>query len=585
MKIARDKIVSRILFWGAILILILYPLRHVGVGVDLWDAGYNYANFRYPGSEYMDSMWYYATWLANQVGTFLTRLPFAGTMLGMNIYTGLIVSLMAVISWLFAVKKIGVPGWVAFIGEIMAISLCWAPTAVLYNYLTYLLLLVGTIFLYQGLVKEKRSYLIVAGAVLGCNVAVRFSNLPQMALIIAVWSNGLIHRKKFSVVLKQTGFCVLGYVAAVAAYLLLVTGLYGTSDYIEGIRRLFGMTETAEDYAPTYMLKTLFDTYYESTYWLKRYALAVVGEFALLLVLPGKFEKIKKGLIIVLTLTVTGWLIEKGFFYPDYHTYQAIFHPCVTVFILLLLLAGWQLVSRSATREEKLMAVIMMVTLLITSLGSNNAVYSSINNLFLVFPWFMGVLWKFLKEKKIWYFPFQVLMSVTVLLLLVLSLRFGRTFVYEQATGGRNMDTVVEDVAVLKGIKTSKQKAMELTDLYRYLKEHDLIGRECLLYGEIPAVAYYMELPPAINVWSDLRSYTYETMREDLEQLSVQTAAGKRPVIILEAAVQDYLEGSASAQEVFLDGTAADKMGLITEFMKEHSYQLAYSNEKYVVYF
>ena len=110
MKIARDNIVSKILFWGAILILILYPLRHVGIGVDLWDAGYNYANFRYPGLEYMDSMWYYATWLANQVGAFLIRLPFAGTMLGVNIYTGLLVSLIAVISWLFAVKKMGMPG-------------------------------------------------------------------------------------------------------------------------------------------------------------------------------------------------------------------------------------------------------------------------------------------------------------------------------------------------------------------------------------------------------------------------------------------------------------------------------------------
>ena len=30
-------------------ILVLYPLRHIAWGLDLWDTGYGYANFEYMG--------------------------------------------------------------------------------------------------------------------------------------------------------------------------------------------------------------------------------------------------------------------------------------------------------------------------------------------------------------------------------------------------------------------------------------------------------------------------------------------------------------------------------------------------------
>ena len=37
-----------------IVILSFYPLRHMGWGLDLWDTGYNYANFQYMGTEHKD---------------------------------------------------------------------------------------------------------------------------------------------------------------------------------------------------------------------------------------------------------------------------------------------------------------------------------------------------------------------------------------------------------------------------------------------------------------------------------------------------------------------------------------------------
>ena len=82
------------------LILLLYPLRHIRVGAEWWDTGYNYGNFTY--MDHMDPMWLLSTYLGNAAGHLLTLLPGGGTMLGMNIYTGLFVSFLALGGYFFS---------------------------------------------------------------------------------------------------------------------------------------------------------------------------------------------------------------------------------------------------------------------------------------------------------------------------------------------------------------------------------------------------------------------------------------------------------------------------------------------------
>ena len=84
------------------------------------------------------------------------------------------------------------PAWIAFLGEVAAVCLCWCPTALLYNYLTYVLFLAGCLFLYQGLFREKNGLLVAAGICLGTNVLVRFSNLAEAGMIVAVWAYGIV---------------------------------------------------------------------------------------------------------------------------------------------------------------------------------------------------------------------------------------------------------------------------------------------------------------------------------------------------------------------------------------------------------
>lgn len=565
--------------------LMIYALRHVHMGVDLWDGGYNYANFRYMGLEYMDSMWYFATWLAGIAGNVLTRLPWGNTMLGMNVYTSLLTAGVCAAAYDFCVRKLRIPAWLAFTGEIVALSLCWAPSGALYNYLTYAFLLGGTLCLYRGLTEEKNRYLILAGAFLGLNVGVRFSNLLQAGLILAVWYYAFLSGKKFSEALKKTGFCMLGYFGAYGMLLLILALRYGPGRYWEGVLRLFAMTEHAKDYKAGSMLWNMAKAYYDATYWLKRYGVAVICGGVCCALLPVKWKRGKQIVAFAAVAGLLWWLLKLGYCYRDYKVYASVYEPCIVVFEFALLLSLLQMGSRGTDKNRKLLAALLVLTILLTSLGSNNAVYSSINNLFFVMPCFLGMVYEFIRNRKeaAW-LPFQGALTVAALLLCFQAVLFGREYVYEEATGARDVGTPVSGIPVLQGMHTGRQKAEQLESLYRYIQEKELGQKECILYGNIPGIAYYMELAPAFNVWSDLRSYSPQIMERDLELLEREIAeGGEKPLVILERNCGIYAD-TKGAEGIFEEETAEQKMILINSFMERNGYQKDFSNEKYTVY-
>ena len=576
---SRKHRILRMTIWSiCILVLLLYPLRHVRMGVDLWDGGYNYANFRYNGLEYMDSMWFFATWLANEVGSIFIRLPFGSVCLGMNIYTGLVVSFMAATAFLFCVKSLKMPMWLVLAAELVAVSLCWAPTAMLYSYLTYAFLLVGTVFLYKGLLEDRSAYLIAAGVVLGINVGNRFSNLVQTGLILAVWIYGISERKKAVRILRETGYCVLGYMSALAVFVGFMSLKYGFGNYVQGILRLFQMTENAEDYTPARMLLGMVWAYYDCTYFLKRLALTVICGLAVCIIFPKSWVLVKKLVTVIFTVCLGIWLTQNLFYSRDLATYDSVYYPCVTVLTMTMCLSVYQIGDRKAAKEDRLLGILLILTILMTSLGGNNAIYSSINNMFLVMPGFLWLMWRFCRDKAhICYFPFKCILTICLFFLAVQSIRFGNGFLYEEATGGRNMTAEVTGIPVLKGMITSPEKAEAVEELYLFLQNRELGDRKCILYGQIPGLAYYMELAPAINVWSDLRSYDYDIMLQDLQQIE------ERPVILLSAACADYVIDQ-NGENLFWDVTAERKMLLLCSYIEENGYTEVFRNGKFAVY-
>jgi len=577
----------RWLYYLSVVVILVYPLRNAGIGVDLWDGGYNYANFLYSGPEHMDSMWYFATWLSNLYGGILIRLPWGDTMLGLNVYTSLTVGAVAAAAYLFCTKKLKIPAWMAFAGEITALSLCWAPSAVLYNYLTYGLFLAAEMLLYQGLTQDVLWLLALAGAVLGLNVGIRFPNLAQAGLILAVWYDAFLSRKGISRGLRETGICILGYAGGCLSFLIPIAFRYGLDQYAEGILRLFAMTGEADDYAVSAILTGLLGAYIdaETIYWLKRFAVLLAAALAVCLLLPKSWVRVKKAVTWVLTLVFLCLIWKKGFCTVDYAMYSSIYMPCVYAAGAAMAVSALQVLDRRAGRERKLLAVLLLLTLALAALGSNNYMYGVINNLFLVLPCFFWMTACFFREKRqMFWFPFQAVTAALALLLVVQALRFGGRFVYEEAVGARDVGSEVCGIPVLRGMRTGRQRAEQLQGLYGYLQDAGLGDRECVLYGKIPGIAYYMELEPAMNIWGDLRSYSYETMKADLDKLVQKSASGgKFPLVILEGSWAGYLERPEEAAD-YWDPIAVEKLGLVGEFLERSAYEKIFDNGAFVVY-
>jgi hypothetical protein len=606
-------------------VLFLYPLRHIRWGLDLWDTGYNYGNFVNMGLEHMDSMWLFSTYLANAVGHLMTMLPGAQGLVGMNFYTGLTVSVLALMGYFFCTRNLGIPQGIAFVGEFAAVSLCWCPTALLYNYLTYILFLGCVILLYQGLTKERMGCLFAAGVCLGVNVLVRFSNLPEAAMILAVWVYAFLVGRKgaWLRIVRYTLWCLGGYLSALAVLLGYIHIRYGLGAYVQGIGRLFAMTENAADYKPTAMLEGVIYTYIENLYWVERIGVIVLAGMAvfaaagLLAKLAGRLpaksgsgiERAVCGLSrimsCILAVLMLAWLYERGFCSLEFYSYGSMLRPGIVFLMLTMLIAVVRILYHKTPAEEKLISGMVILVVLLTSLGSNNGVYPSLNNLFVAGPYTLWQCCRFVQSVREWRprrisglvvsaFPLKTVLVAFLALFLSQAGKFGTSFVFAESTGVQDITRVIENNEVLSGVKMSPEKAQWMTELSAYAEENDLTGQEVILYGNIPSLSYYLQMPAAFNPWSELDSYQAVYMEEALQELAEEIELEGRscPVVICEKSYALYLEGG---EELLREsGISEDavakilehegKIHLLRDFTEKFNYNLTYENEKFVVF-
>lgn len=418
-----------------VLFMALYPLRHIHVGLDLWDTGYNYANFEYMGLDSMDSMWFFSTYLANGLGHLLSILPFGKTVLGLNFYTALMISLLAIMAYMFCTRIIKLPKSISFVGEYMAISLCWCPTALLYNYMTYLFLMITVICLYFGLHKKRKHCLYFAGVFLGLNVFVRFSNLPEVVLIFAVWVYGILeteakaktetgtlrkreHKNGFKRSLIRTLMCIGGYATSVGGMLLFFGIKYGFGAYFKAIIRLFAMTDEASDYSAMSMVRGLINWYKEAGYWFSRLCVFAIGGILVCALakhldiqygrkehtggLFGKnFNFLGWAYVIsgVFALGAIYWLYRKDFSFGHYGEYGQILLPCAVLMLVSVIACIIQIFKPGNKLETRLINGLVLIVILITPIGSNTGIFPVINNQFLIAPILLYSLWTMLSVR------------------------------------------------------------------------------------------------------------------------------------------------------------------------------------------
>ncbi len=607
----------------ALIVLSLYPFRNIHNGLDLWDTGYNYANFEYMGLTSMDSMWLFSTYLSNAIGHLMTLLPYGHTLRGLNFYTAFVPALMAVGMYLFFTRHLKFPGWIVFFAEYASLSLCWAPTAVLYQYLTYFVITFSCFLLYRGIVEDEPLTIALSGGLCGLGVFVRFSNLPHASLILAIWmygffefreafikSEGMKHPSRVEIMKKTMlrSMCFfLGYVLAFLVFFIYLSIRYGAPLYISAITELFAIPETASGYSAVSMVVDVMGAYIAQIYWVSRLLIFGLGGGAVYTLAVWLDERIGKpefkklgsektvSLLVILTrvlgavLAVDAILFlmirEHPFVTFNYRSYYCVFALVGTMCFMALIFNCIPVFMQKMTAGERLLAVLAVYSLLISSLGGNNGILYSFNNMFFWFPLTLKAIYDLVvKNKNTWLYGIKCVLIAVVLFFYVQQFMFGMNFAFAEAEKGAAAprDYIVEYNETLHGIRMSYEKAYSLERLSGYIQENGLSDRELITFGWIPSLHYYLQMAPAFNPWPDLRSYRIEKLADRLDEISARTAESpddtevgmyyEKPVIIL--CVSDNADNSNDE----------DKWSLIYDFIEKEGYELTYTDDMFIVY-
>lgn len=594
-----EKIEKYLTVMGEILfpvILLLFPLLKVNQGVDLTDTPYSLGNYRFFAQA--EGVWVLSTFLSNVAGFVLTKLPMGGTMLGMKIYTSLLISAMALLSYRFFKTKM--PSWMAFLGEVATIGFCWCPTGILYNYMTYFFFLMGAIFLFRGLAGSRPICLVIAGVCLGLNVAVRVPNVLEVSLIVALWYYGALKKKSFEQIGKETGLCVLGFLAAQAVMFAVMSALYGIGAYGEMIAGLFGMAGSASDYTLGEMLLSIWSAYLRGFKWMLYMILCILPGIPFFMIQKEKFPLLRK-IIYCACIAFLFYVLGKwGMYNFRYYQKESALQWGVIFLLITIVLCIWTLFTKMMDDEWKLIGCMVLVVVLVTPLGSNNYVWPALNNLFLVAPVTFWLLYRFVlwgreyldATEKVTLFPVKAMVGGIMIAFLVQSIGIGFGYVFKDGENGEERSVKVENNAVLAGMYTTPLNAETLDEISIFMTEHETeyVGKELILYGDICGLSYYLDKAPAIfTSWPDLDTNSLERLTADLDGISGEISEkGKRPLVIMTPQLDAFYRQDTEAMQWL--GTDEDvclvdeKLSAIMSFMDKNSYTQVFANEAFVVY-
>lgn len=565
--------------------LLLYPLIKINQGIDLSDSCYGLVNFRF--FPHAAQEWTVATYLANVAGAVFLRLPFGDTLIGIRFYTGLIVSAMALFAYYFLKGKM--PAWIAFAGEAVAIGLCWIPTTSLYNYLTFFLFLCGTVTLYRGLIWKRRGLMALAGAFLGLSTLTRLPNILECGLILAVFyyhairkkdeedRNGVSRAESSSRggLWADVAACVAGFAAAFAAGFVVIGIQFGFDAYGRMLVGLSGYSATDATYSPFSMITSVLGAYAVSLKWVLLLLTAAAMGGVMFLVLPGRFEKLKMAVYLCMLPVLLRLLWGRGMFDFQYHFYWCVFQWCMVLLYAAIGFCIRALADPVMFRRDKLLALMVLLVIIITPIGSNNETYPNMNNLFLVAPvtfWFGYRLCLRLRYRKET-FPLRAMLLFTAAFLLIQSVGFGTQAVFRDSIGGQARDSVVTGNRKLAGVKTNAQNAAALQDVVDFMNESGYSeGFETLItFGNVPGFGWIFDMPSGLSHdWPDMNTYPAETMRQDLENLVYLNR--DLPMVIVNPANVDWE-----------DAQVVQKWQYLQEFM-EDGYETALDNGVYRIY-
>ncbi|MCR4996936.1 MAG: hypothetical protein K6A61_06505 [Butyrivibrio sp.] len=558
-------------------VLLLYPFFGITKGLDIVDTTYNLGNYEFMGN--VDPMWLFSTFLSNLFGNIIMKFPGAGTILGFSVYCTFIISAMALASY-YVLQK-WMPGRMVFIGEIIAESLCWAPRVILYHYLPYLLVTVGTLLLIRGVFSQKKQgiLLFAAGVCLGLNVLMRFPAILDCVLILVLWFNSFIAKDKFADVAKKTGICIGGYAAGFGVPLFLISLKYGFNAYPDAISKLFAMTGEATDYSSGGMIADILEAYTHTLGNMLIMIPCLAAGTVMFLVVKEKYILLKKILYIAGLLLLAVYYVKKDVFSRNYYYYESMFQAVMMFLIITVILT---ILGTSGFLEdgveERTISFAALMLILILPIGSNNRTMPLVNCLFLVAPIGLWIIQRFLQRfvdnERI--FALRAMVTGVIVVLLVQGAIFHARFSFadhNEATPELKLDTKVTDIKKANGLMTTKANYDTLSELKNCIESNGLTQGKVLTFGNVPGISYLFDIEPAIDTtWPDLDSYSTVRFASALEKLDLSD--NPNPTVVI-GKLDDIMSANPNVTE---------KNNMLLDYIKKHDYNIIFESNRFTVY-
>lgn len=573
LKDKNEKLIKYVVFP---VLIMLFALLKVNKGINLADNTYSLGNYRFFTTS--EGTWFLLTFISNVVGYLMSLLPFGNTMLGMNIYSSFLVGGLGIIGYRFFITKM--PYWLAFLSQIVAVGMCWAPKTILYHYLTYFLFTFGAILLFRGLAGCRNKCLYMAGVILGINALVRFPNNGlEVLLVIPLIYYGIITHTLPKEIFKNIGRCLAGYLSGLAFAIILMVFRYGMNSLPQLILGVVGISNSASDYTFGQMIISILDAYLHGARWALYLVVCALMGIPFFLLFEGKLMKIRKVFYVLCIAFLFFVLYKWGMFNFKYYQKEAALSWGVVFLLMSICVDIWVIATKQINHDWKLISAISLVTIIITPLGSNNYVWPLLNCLFLVAPVTFWMLYRFIiwgreyldYSNKVPLYGIKAMIAATLTIFSIQAIGIGAFYVFNEGEDGLKVNTVVYNNQILKGMKTTENKADALSSLSEFINAQSYNDKDLILYGNIPGLSYVLDKPSALNTtWSDLDSNPVENMKAAIEAID-GTNKTTRPIVILNKSLYELPDNSI-------------KLDMINSYIINNDYITAYENSMFVVF-
>ena len=103
----------------------------------------------------------------------------------------------------------------------------------------------------------------------------------------------------------------------------------------------------------------------------------------------GLGQPFEEGILAMgtLALAMLGWLYYREFCSWAFYSYDSMLRPGILFLMLTMLIGVVRIFQRRVSKEEKLLSGMVVLVVFLTSIGSNNEVLPSMNNLFVAAPY------------------------------------------------------------------------------------------------------------------------------------------------------------------------------------------------------